>query len=337
MKARPPMRIGISAGDPNGIGLEVALKALSNKDTCANCSPIIYASKDVIDQHLALLDLDLPEFIEFETGNDVTAGQMYFKEIWPEEFQVEPGVPTTASGRSSFESLQSVTDDLLEGRLEAMVTCPIDKKNIQNDAFQFPGHTEYLASKTDSDEVLMLLVSNGLRVGVVTGHIPLSEIAFNLTSDLISTKARLIHRTLIQDFGIQNPQIALLGLNPHAGDGGLLGSEEETIIAPSIAELRSEGIEASGPFPADGFFGSSNYKDYDAILAMYHDQGLIPFKALSFGSGVNFTAGLSIIRTSPDHGTAFGIAGQNKADGSSFAAALRSAVDIALNRRSISA
>lgn len=333
MKTRSPMRIGISVGDTNGIGLEVVLKALANLQAYADCSPIIYASQGLLKQNLDLLDLEFPEVLPLSTGQEFEKGRVYVNDIWSHEVVFEPGIPSPSSGQFSFESLEAVVEDLKAGQLDAMVTAPIDKKNIQGKDFYFPGHTEYLASKVGSDEVLMLLVSGELRVGVVTGHIPISKVAAAISSELIQEKARMMHHSLVNDFGITSPRIAVLGLNPHAGDGGLLGSEEELTIQPAIAALQTQGIDAQGPFPADGFFGSSVYTKYDSILAMYHDQGLVPFKALSFGSGVNFTAGLSIVRTSPDHGTAFDIAGQNKADGSSFAAALRCAIDIVNNRR----
>ena len=335
MNAQSPMRIGISVGDTNGIGLEVVLKALADQQAYTDCSPIIYASKGLLKQNLDLLDLEFPEVISLVAGQALEKGKVYVKEIWSNEVIFEAGSPSPSSGQLSFESLEAVVEDLKAGELDGMVTAPIDKKNIQGKDFYFPGHTEYLASKVGSDEVLMLLVSGELRIGVVTGHIPISKVASTITSELIQEKARMMHHSLVNDFGIASPRIAVFGLNPHAGDGGLLGSEEEITIQPAIAALRAQGIEAQGPFPADGFFGSSVYTKYDAILAMYHDQGLVPFKALSFGSGVNFTAGLSIVRTSPDHGTAFDIAGQNKADGSSFAAALRCAIGIVNNRRRI--
>jgi 4-hydroxythreonine-4-phosphate dehydrogenase len=329
------MRIGISVGDTNGIGLEVILKALQNPAVYAECSPIIYASSDMLQQHAALMDIAYPEIIVLGTEKSIEKGKIYLKEIWTTHQKVEAGTATPSSGKLAFESLETVVNDLLSGDLEGIVTAPIDKKNIQNKAFQFPGHTEYLAAKSTSEEVLMLLISNGLRVGVVTGHIPLSKVASTLHTDLICEKARLVNTSLSLDFGIAKPRIAILGLNPHAGDGGLLGHEEEAIITPAIEKLSAEGIGVYGPYPADGFFGSSLYKNFDVILAMYHDQGLVPFKALSFGTGVNFTAGLPIVRTSPDHGTAFDIAGQNKADGSSFAEAVIAAVEIIKNRRRI--
>jgi 4-hydroxythreonine-4-phosphate dehydrogenase len=333
MNDRSPMRIGISVGDTNGIGLEVVLKALSDRQAYADCSAIIYASEGLLKQNLDLLDIEFSEILSLGAGQEPEKGQVYIKEIWSEAVEFNPGAPSASSGQLSFESLEAVVEDLKSGQLDAMVTAPIDKKNIQGKDFYFPGHTEYLASKVDSDKVLMLLISGALRVGVVTGHIPISKVATHITSELIQEKSRMMHHSLVHDFGLAKPRIAVFGLNPHAGDGGLLGSEEEHIIQPAIAALQALGIEAQGPFPADGFFGSSVYTKYDAILAMYHDQGLVPFKALSFGSGVNFTAGLSIVRTSPDHGTAFDIAGKNKADGSSFAAAIRCAIDIVSNRR----
>lgn len=333
MKAQFPMRIGISVGDTNGIGLEVVLKALANPEVYADCSAIIYASQSLVKQNLDLLDLEFPKIPTHRAGQELKKGQVYIKEVWSSEVTFEPGIPSPSSGQLSFDSLQSVVEDLKAGELDAMVTAPIDKKNIQGKGFYFPGHTEYLASRIQSEEVLMLLVSGNLRVGVVTGHIPISQVASTLSSELIQEKAQIMHRSLIQDFDIAHPRIAILGLNPHAGDSGLLGPEEELTIQPAIDALNSQGINAQGPFPADGFFGSSVYKQFDAILAMYHDQGLVPFKALSFGTGVNFTAGLSIVRTSPDHGTAFGIAGKNKADASSFAAAFLSAKEILRNRR----
>ncbi|MCH7534937.1 MAG: 4-hydroxythreonine-4-phosphate dehydrogenase PdxA, partial [Bacteroidetes bacterium] len=252
---------------------------------------------------------------------------------WDENVIIEFGKSTKAMGRYSYLSLKTATDDLVANKIHGLVTCPIDKNNIQSSSFNFPGHTEFLASRCGVSEPLMLMISDDLKVAVVTGHIPIKDIAGKITSDLILKKINLLSESLNKDFGNSTPKIAVLGLNPHAGDKGTLGEEEITTIIPAINSAKEDGLEVSGPFSADGFFGSQQYKECDAILAMYHDQGLIPFKAFTYNTGVNFTAALPIVRTSPDHGTALEIAGKNSASELSFHCAIVKAVEVVKARR----
>lgn len=332
MNQRALPHIGISAGDLSGIGLQVVLKSLSEPDILRQLCPIIYCSQESIQKAAEVINLKSLSLKVIDKPSSALAGKINVLEAWKEELHSQPGRPDEQSGRLALASLELVTRHLQDGKIDALVTAPIDKQNIQSDHFRFPGHTEYLAEKAGNPDHLMLLVSGPLRVGVVTGHIPVSRIAEELSSEKIYQKIGVIHQSLRNDFGIDRPKIAVLGLNPHAGDRGLIGKEEELIIMPALDKARQEGIQASGPFPADGFFGSSTYSEFDAILAMYHDQGLVPFKALSFGKGVNFTAGLPFIRTSPDHGTAYDRAVDGNADSSSFIEALKLAVDLATNR-----
>jgi len=252
---------------------------------------------------------------------------------WEEDVKIEPGVVNSAVGKYSFLSLDRATSDLLAGHIDALVTAPINKDTIQNEQFNFPGHTEYLQDRGGAAESLMFLVSDTLKVGVVTGHIPVAKIAESITADKIVAKLKLMDASLRNDFWVRRPRIAVLGLNPHAGDNGLIGEEEQTIIAPALEEARNGNILAFGPYPADGFFANGSYMQFDAVLAMYHDQGLIPFKQIAFESGVNFTAGLNFVRTSPDHGTAYDIAGKNKASEVSFREAMFTAMHIVKHRR----
>lgn len=252
---------------------------------------------------------------------------------WEEDIKIDLGTANETGGKYAFISLQKATDDLVRGAIDALVTAPINKNNIQSADFKFPGHTEYLQERSESNDVLMFLVSDLLRVGVVTGHIPVTEVAKSITKEKIVKKLQLINESLKKDFWIEKPKIAVLGLNPHASDNGLLGNEEAEIIAPAIQEAFDKGIINFGPYPADGFFGNGTYKQFDAVLAMYHDQGLIPFKTIAFETGVNYTAGLKFVRTSPDHGTGYDIAGKNLADPTSFMEALFAAIHIVKNRR----
>jgi 4-hydroxythreonine-4-phosphate dehydrogenase len=326
--------IAISIGEPSGIGPEVILKALSKDDFYKTFNPLIYAPWTLIMDTALSLGLPPEIFHLSAESDDFLANKINVIDLWKEEINVQTGVPNKGSGAIAFQSLEHAFKDVRIGKMDALVTAPIDKKNIQQKGFSFPGHTEYLAAGTDTFDYLMLLVSGALRVGVVTGHIPLKSVADALNTADILKKVKVLDQSLKNDFGIKNPKIALLGLNPHAGDGGLLGEEEETVIQPAIDQANALGINAFGPFPADGFFGSSRFKEYDGILGMYHDQGLIPFKAASFGTGVNFTAGLPIIRCSPDHGTAYDIAGKGLADERSMHEAIEMALAIVAKRRS---
>lgn len=325
------IRIGISLGDINGIGAEVILKTFTDTRILELLTPIIYGSTKTISQHKKALDLDV-QYNRIQSADEAINKKLNIVAVWQEEVQVTFGEKNKTGGMYALRSLEAATQDLASGKIDGLVTAPIDKKNIQSENFNFPGHTEYLTNMSNAKNSLMFMVSDDLRVGVVTGHIPLNDVAKSLTKEDIVQKAQMMHDSLQKDFGIRKPKIAVLGLNPHAGEKGMLGSEEEEVISPAISQLKGEGLMAFGPYPADGFFGSSNYKNFDGVLAMYHDQGLIPFKALSFGNGVNYTAGLPIVRTSPDHGTAFDIAGKNLADCSSFRAAIYLAKDIIKQR-----
>lgn len=326
-------KIGISIGDVNGVGLEVILKTLANKKITEMCTPIIYGSSKVVSYHKNIVGLDGFHFQSINSGQKVYNGKVNVVNCWTENVNISLGSPSENGGKYAIKSLAAATQDLIEGHVDALVTAPIHKKGMQEAGFEFPGHTEYLTKESGSNQSLMLMVNSGLRVGVVTNHLPLKDIAAKITKERITSKLQILNKTLKKDFGIERPSIAVLGLNPHAGDEGMLGEEEEKIIRPVIIESKKKGLIVNGPFPADGFFGSGQYRKFDAILAMYHDQGLVPFKALSFGEGVNYTAGLSIVRTSPDHGTAFDIAGQNIASPDSFRRALFLAIDISTQRK----
>ena len=325
------IKVGISIGDINGIGMEVIIKTFSDERMLDICTPIVYGSLKVSSFYRKALEINDFSFNKIKAAKDAIDNKPNLIECWQEDAKIDTGQSTKDGGKYALISLEAATADLASGNIDALVTAPINKDNIQSETFNFPGHTEYLSEKFDGDS-LMLMVGENIKIGVATNHIPISKVANTLTSESIFGKLKILNKTLVQDFCSTNPRIAVLGLNPHAGDNGLIGKEEENIIIPAIDNAKSIGINAFGPYPADGFFGSGNYKKFDAILAMYHDQGLIPFKSLSFGSGTNFTAGLSAIRTSPDHGVAYEIAGQNKAEESSFRQAIYTACDIYKNR-----
>lgn len=327
------IKVGISVGDLTGIGLEVVIKALSDHRVMDGITPVIYASSKVISFHKKATQLDQFNFMSIKSADEIKNKKVNLVNCWKEEVEFNFGEPSTEVGAYAFRSLEAATKDLASNKVDVLVTAPIDKKYIQSDDFDFPGHTEYLARLSNVDEALMLLVSGDLRVGVATGHIPLKDVPGKLTKKLIVNKLEMMDHSLRKDFGIVKPKIAVMGLNPHAGEKGLLGDEEGKVITPAIAQAKDNGIFAFGPYAADGFFGSSNFRNFDGILAMYHDQGLAPFKALSFGAGVNFTAGLPIVRTSPDHGTGYEIAGKNMANEASFRHALFLACDIYRNRK----
>ncbi|MEO9803886.1 MAG: 4-hydroxythreonine-4-phosphate dehydrogenase PdxA [Reichenbachiella sp.] len=321
--------IGITMGDINGIGPEVIIKALENGKITQHLTPIIYGSAKVLSFYRKQLNRDN---FNFSPINDLS--KPYHRKVnvincWQEMVDITPGQDNAIGGKYAFKSLEAATKDLAEGKINALVTAPINKLNIQSEDFKFAGHTEYLAEKAGSKESLMFMVSDSMRVGVLTGHIPLQEVAAAITKESIIKKIKLMAKSLKQDFGINKPKIAVLGLNPHAGEDGLLGKEEIDIIRPAIEECKSKGQIVMGPYPSDGFFGSGEHRKFDAVLAMYHDQGLIPFKSLTFSTGVNFTAGLPFVRTSPDHGTAYAIAGKDQADEGSMRTAIFAALDIA--------
>jgi len=326
------IKVGISHGDINGISYEVIMKTLLDPRILEMCTPIIYGSPKVAAYHRKALNIENLSFNHIRTPQEASLNRANIINCIDENIRVELGKSTEAAGESSYLALEKAVDDLKTGLIDVLVTAPINKDNIQSEKFKFPGHTEYLAQQFNSRDFVMLMVSHNLKVGVVTGHIPLSDVAKSITRDKILSKLRIIARSLVEDFSVTNPRIAVLALNPHAGDNGLIGTEEQNIIIPALEQARNEGITALGPYPADGFFGSGDFSRFDAILAMYHDQGLIPFKFSSFDQGVNYTAGLPVIRTSPAHGTAFDIAGEDKASPDSFREALYLAIDIHKNR-----
>jgi len=327
------IKIGITQGDINGIGYEVILKTLEDNRILELCVPIIYGSPKVAAYHRKALELN-QNLNLINSAADASDKHVNIINCNSDEVKVELSQCTQIAGEAAFQAIEKATADLKSGALDAIVTAPINKKNIQSAQFTFPGHTEYFEQTFGKKgDALMLLVSDRLRVAVATGHVPVSKVAQTLTKELILNKIKTLNKTLKQDFGIDRPRIAVLGLNPHSGDQGVIGNEEQEIIKPAVTEALENEIICVGPLPSDGFFGSDDYTKYDAILAMYHDQGLIPFKLLSMDSGVNFTAGLSVVRTSPDHGTAYDIAGKNVASENSFRQALYTAIDIVRNRK----
>lgn len=326
------IRIGITQGDVNGVGYEVILKAFSDSEILDLCTPIVYGSKKYSSEYKKSLKIDDFSFLNINKAEDAKINKINLIDCCNDSDDLKIGSPTASSGKAAFQSLDKAVDDLISCKIDALVTAPINKNNIQGEGFDFPGHTEFLGQKDGDKKGLMFMISEKLKVGVVTGHIPLQEVARSITVEKIQKKLNVMNNSLKKDFNISKPKIAVLGLNPHAGDNGLLGSEEQEIIINAIQKSCEEGVIAHGPFPADGFFGSNQYVKYDGVLAMYHDQGLIPFKALSFGEGVNFTAGLSFVRTSPDHGTGYDIAGQDKAEASSMRQAIYAAIEIWKNK-----
>lgn len=326
------IRVGISHGDTNGIGYEIIIKALQDGRMCELFTPIVYGSAKIATFHRKQLGITDFNFNIIKKAEQASPRKANLVNISEEEIKIELGQPTKEAGKMALLSLEQATKDLSNGKIDVLVTAPINKKNIQSETFHFPGHTEYLAQKFESPDHLMLMVAKNLRIGVITGHIPLKAVSNTLNPELICHKVKSLHDTLVRDFGIRKPKIALLGLNPHSGDEGLLGKEEQEIIIPAIEKVNAEGMMVFGPYPADGFFGSDVNKKFDGVLAMYHDQGMLPFKALSFNQGVNYTAGLPVIRTSPSHGTAYEIAGSNKASAESFVQAIFLAIDIFHNR-----
>lgn len=326
--------IAITQGDINGIGYEVILKTLAEPRVYEDFVPVIYGSSKAAGFYRKQLDIQGINLNIINTVEEAHAKKVNIINCTDEDIRVEPGKATEEAGKAAFAALERATADMQKGLVDALVTAPINKKNIQSAEFHFPGHTEYLEQVFgEKNTSLMLLVNDVMRVAVVTGHIPVKKIATVITKELILEKLKTLNQSLKQDFTIIRPRIAVLGLNPHAGDEGVIGDEEETIIKPALEEAQKEGILCFGPYPADGFFGSGNFNKFDGILAMYHDQGLIPFKTVSMESGVNYTAGLSAVRTSPAHGTAYDLAGQNLASEESFRQALFMAYDILQNRK----
>ena len=326
------LKLGVSIGDPNGIGLEIIIKAFSHQKTLNEFIAIVYSNVEIIEFYLAHLKLDL-EINVIKSISESLKGKLNIFEISSSNFKVDFGKSNIQSGDIAFRSLSTATKHSIENKINCLVTAPIDKNTIQSKNFEFNGHTEYLTKISNKTNSLMLMVHQNLKVGVVTNHLSIAQVADAISIELILTKIAILEKSLKNDFNIKTPKIALLGLNPHAGDGGIIGIEEITIIKPAIKIANEKKFRVFGPFPADGFFASEKHKEFDAVLAMYHDQGLIPFKMLSKNQGVNFTAGLPIIRTSPDHGTASDIAGKNKASFKSFMNALYLSKDIYNNRK----
>jgi len=325
--------IGITLGDINGIGPEVVIKTLASFKTTKNVTFSIYGHGKVLSHYKSILNIENFSFYQFKEGDHLNQQKANAINCWEDHIDVKPGEDNADGGKCALASLTKAVEDLKSGQIHGLVTAPINKNNIQSDDFKFPGHTEFLTKNFEAKDSLMFLCSENLRVGVVTGHIPLSQVSEAITKERLESKINLMLNSLKNDFGISKPKIAVLGLNPHAGENGLLGREENEVISPVIEEFKEQGHLVFGPFPADGFFGNNSYTKFDGVLGQYHDQGLIPFKALAFENGVNFTAGLSIVRTSPDHGTAYNIAGKGIANESSFRAALYMAIDVVRSRR----
>ena len=318
--------VGISIGDLNGIGSEIVLKTFQDQRMLEFCTPVIFASVKVMSFLKKQYNLEL-NLHGVDAIDKIVPKKINVLNIWKEPIDINFGTQDNTIGQYAIKSLEAAVTSLKKNEIDALVTAPINKANIQSEHFNFPGHTNYLQQELQGDS-LMLMISESLKVGLLTDHVAVKDISTNITREVIEKKINTIHKTLIQDFGIAKPKIAVLGINPHTGDNGVIGNEDDTIMRPTLDNLRNNGKTVFGPYAADSFFGSANYKNFDVIIAAYHDQGLVPFKTLAFGSGVNYTAGLSHIRTSPDHGTAYDIAGKNKADFTSFRAAVFSAISI---------
>lgn len=333
MQTRRKLIVGITQGDSNGIGYEVIIKALSDPRILDFFTPVVYGSSKIF----GFYRKTIPEIEQMDTNAISSAREAHAKRVnivncLPDDAFAEPGRATPESAKAAITALEAAVRDIKNGELDVLVTGPINKKAMNGEGFGFPGHTEFLQNAFGVDDVTMLMVSSRMKIGVVTGHIPLKDVCSSISEEKILSKLRLTSASLKEDFGVDQPRIAVLSLNPHSGDGGLLGDEEEKIITPAIRKANDEGIMAFGPFSPDGFFGLGHYEQFDATIAMYHDQGLAPFKAIAFEDGVNYTAGLPIVRTSPDHGTAFEMAGRDEADPRSMRAAIFTAIDI-FNRR----
>lgn len=324
------IKLGISIGDLNGIGCEVALKTFQDSRMLDFCTPIFFASNKTMSGQTSALNIDL-KYNGIQEASKALDGKINVLNVWKEIPKIEFGQATEEAGKFAIKSLKAAVASLKNGDIDVLVTAPINKNNIQSDDFKFPGHTDYLAQELDG-ESLMFMVTDDLKVGLLTDHLAVKDAPAAINPILIRTKVRTIEKSLEMDFGIRRPKVALLGINPHSGDNGTIGKEDDEVLKPVIKEMSDAGHLVFGPYAADSFFGSDAYKNFDAILAAYHDQGLIPFKTLSFGNGVNYTAGLSKVRTSPDHGTAYEIAGKGIADHNSFKEAVFSAIRIFKNR-----
>ena len=331
MEKEEKIKIGISVGDLNGIGGELIIKTFEDKRMLEFCTPIIYASVKSLTFFKRHFESSF-EFNKIQKASQAVNSKVNLVSVWHEDVKINFGEEDSKIGEYAIKSLQAAVEDLKNNQIDVLVTAPINKHNIQSDAFKFPGHTDYLAQELEGDS-LMFMVSDDLKVGLLTDHVPVSEVSTQITAELIEKKISIIHNSLVKDFNINKPRIAVLGINPHTGDNGVIGSEDDTVLRPTLETLKNKGQFVYGPYAADSFFGSKNYKNFDAIIATYHDQGLIPFKTLAFGNGVNYTAGLNKVRTSPDHGTAYEIAGKGVADISSFKEAIFSGITIFRNRK----
>ena len=330
MHKEEKVKVGISIGDLNGIGGEIIIKTFEDSRILDFCTPIIFASAKAF----TFLKNHFQSQIKFNgiyEASRALHGKINVVNVWKENVSIEFGKEDKNIGKYAIKSLEAATKALKDNTIDILLTAPIHKHNIQSESFNFPGHTDYLNQELEG-ESLMFMITDTLKVGLLTDHVPVKDIAQNISEELIIKKANLIHNSLIKDFGVRRPKIAVLGINPHTGDNGVIGKEDDDILRPTLQKLKEDGKLIFGPYSADSFFGSNNYKNFDAILAAYHDQGLIPFKTLSFGQGVNFTAGLNKVRTSPDHGTAFEIAGKGEADNNSFKEALYTGIQIFKNR-----
>ena len=325
-------KIGISIGDMNGIGPEVIMKTFSDNYILEMCTPIIYGSSKALSYHRKALNFTNFNFNIIKNPNYINQKTVNIINCWEEEVEINLGKPSAAVGKYAAKTLEYVMNDLKGKTIDALVTAPINKHTIQSETFKYSGHTDFLTEKSGSEDSLMFFISENLKVGLVSVHSPLKDVANHITQGKILRKLEMMNLSMKKDFAIEKPKIAVLGLNPHAGENGLIGKEETNEIIPAVKKAQDNNMIVYGPYSADGFFGAKSYEKFDAILAMYHDQGLIPFKALSFGSGVNFTAGLPVIRTSPDHGTGYDIAGKNIASPDSFRSAVFLAIDICKNR-----
>ena len=325
----PKLVVGITQGDSNGIGYEVIIKSLADERILDSFTPVIYGSSKLMGFYRKTLHNIGPMDINvIGSAADAKQKKINLVNCLPDNIYAEPGQSTPDSAKAAIKSLEMAVKDLKEGQVDVLVTAPINKRAMNEEGFCNTGHTEYLQREFGADDVTMIMVSEQIKIGVVTGHIPLRDVPKSLTRESILGKLRIMKDSLLRDFGVTDPKIAVLGLNPHCGDGGLLGDEEQNIILPAVQAAQAEGIQAFGPYSPDGFFGLGNYSRFDATLAMYHDQGLAPFKALAFSDGVNYTAGLPIVRTSPDHGTAYDMAGRDEADPRSMMSAIYTAIDI---------
>lgn len=323
--------VGISIGDLNGIGPEIVLKTFQDQRMLEFCTPVIFASHKLMTYFKREYDLRC-NLNGIDTLDALAHKKINILNVWKEQVDINFGKENSTIGSYAIKSLKSAVSELKKKTIDVLVTAPINKSNVQSENYNFPGHTDYLNQELEGDS-LMLMISNSLRVGLLTDHVAVKDVVKNITNQLIEKKINTIHKSLIQDFGIIKPKIAVLGINPHTGDHGVIGTEDDTVLRPALDNIRKNGKLVFGPYAADSFFGSENYKNFDAIIASYHDQGLIPFKTLTFGSGVNYTAGLNRIRTSPDHGTAYDIAGKNIANHESFKEAVFSAINIYKKRK----